>query len=139
MRTRRFYILGILLLVALTPQGCGFDITSPTINSVVLAKDYNNGDAVNPTTTFNPSDHIFNLVVKLGVSPDGTKVGATWYAVNAGTVQNQKLDGNEIELHNGANVAHFTLTNDRDWPSGHYKVDITLNGKADRTVEFEVQ
>jgi hypothetical protein len=35
-------------------------------------------------------------------------------------------------------VAHFTLSNQQNWPSGHYKVEVTLNGKVQRTLEFEV-
>ena len=35
--------------------------------------------------------------------------------------------------------AIFTLSNNQEWPKGKYKVDLYLNGKIDRTVEFQVE
>jgi hypothetical protein len=115
------------------------DSSGVAITSVKLAKDFTYGDVVNQTNTFYPTDREFHLVVDLGNAVDGTTVGGTWYAVNAGSHQNEKLDSETYTLKNGEDRVHFTLSNQENWPKGTYKVQVTLNGKLMRTVDFRVQ
>jgi hypothetical protein len=119
---------------ASSPDSSGVEITS-----VKLAKDFTYGDVVNPTSSFYPSDRAFHLVVDLGNPVDGTTVGGTWYAVDAGSHRNEKLDSQTYTLKNGEDRVHFTLTNQDNWPKGSYKVQVILNGKLSRTVDFRVQ
>ena len=69
---------------------------------------------------------------------DGTKVTCGWYAVNAGGVTDHKLDSTDVTLGSGQGVADCKLTNTADWPSGSYKVDLSLNDKVDRSMPFTV-
>jgi hypothetical protein len=119
---------------ASSPEGSDVAITS-----VKLAKDFTYGDVVNPTSTFYPNDREFHLVVDLDNAVDGTKVGGVWYAVDAGSHKNEKLDSQTYTLKNGEDRVHFTLTNQDNWPKGSYKVQVMLNGKLTRTVGFRVQ
>jgi len=48
------------------------------------------------------------------------------------------IDEAEITAEEG-NIFTFDLTNNGLWPVGKYKVDLYLNDKLDRTLEFEVQ
>jgi len=117
---------------------CSFNITTAHIVSAQLARGYSQGKAIDPTTGFSPSDHVIHLVVVVGNAPDDTKVGATWYAVDAGGAQNEKLDTATGTLSNGQDHVDFTLSNTTDWPPGSYKVDLMLDGKKDRTLDFTV-
>jgi hypothetical protein len=113
--------------------------SSTEVTSVRLAKDFTYGDVVNPTSSFYPSDRQFHLVVDLGNASDGTTVAGAWYAVDAGSHRNEKLDSQTYTLKNGEDRVHFTLTNQENWPKGKYKVDVMLNGKLTRTLDFRVQ
>jgi len=46
---------------------------------------------------------------------------------------------NETEINTGSGLVHFQLSNDNLWPLGKYKVEIYLNGKLAKTLEFEVR
>jgi hypothetical protein len=119
---------------ATSPNGSGAEITG-----VRLAKDFTYGDVVNPTSNFYPSDRQFHLVVDLGNASDGTSIAGAWYAVDAGSHKNEKLDSQTYTLKNGEDRVHFTLSNQDNWPKGKYKVEVMLNGKLTRTVDFRVQ
>jgi hypothetical protein len=129
----------ILALIAVSSLSCSSGPVA--ITDASLAKGYDQGKtaAVDPTTSFSPTDHIFHLVVNIRNPVSGTKIGAGWTLVEAGTLKDQKLDSKDITLTGGENVVHFTLTNTDDWPVGNYKVDIALNDKPDRTLEFQVK
>ncbi|PZR84842.1 MAG: hypothetical protein DLM67_26975 [Candidatus Nephthysia bennettiae] len=117
---------------------CSFAISTAHITSAQLARGYNQGKAVNPTTTFRPSDRVIHLVVVVGNAPDDTKVGATWYAVDAGGSQNEKLDSASGTLKNGEDHIDLTLSNTANWPRGRYRVDLMLDDKRDRSIDFAV-
>jgi hypothetical protein len=117
---------------------CSFSLTTAHVTSAQLARGYDKGKAVDPTTTFKPSDHVIHLVVAVGNAPDNTKVGASWFAVDAGGSQNEKLDSASGTLKNGEDHVDLTLSNTSNWPRGTYKVDLMLDDKRDRTLDFEV-
>jgi hypothetical protein len=118
---------------------CSFSVTTAHVSSAQLARGYSHGKAVDPTTTFSPSDRVIHLVVVVGNPPDDTRVAATWYAVDAGGSQNEKLDSAGGTLKNGEDHVDLTLSNTANWPRGQYKVDLMLDDKRDRTLNFEVR
>jgi hypothetical protein len=118
---------------------CSFSVSTAQVTSAQLARGYSQGKAVDPTTLFRPSDRVIHLVVAVGNAPDDTKVGATWYAVDAGGSQNEKLDTASGTLQNGEDHVDLTLSNTSNWPRGSYKVDLMLDDKRDRTLNFEVR
>jgi hypothetical protein len=115
------------------------DSSGASITNVRLAKDFTYGDVVNPTSSFYPTDRAFHLVVDLSNPPEGTRVGATWYAVDAGSFKNDKLDSETYTLKTGEERVHVSLTNKENWPKGKYKVQVMLNGRLNRTLEFQVK
>ena|SRR5207245_10674943 len=118
---------------------CSFAVSTAHITSAQLARGYDQGKAVNPTTTFSPRDRVIHLVVRVGNAPAETKVGATWYVVDAGGSQNEKLDSASGTLKSGEDHIDLTLSNTANWPSGKYRVDLMLDDKRDRTLDFEVR
>ena len=115
------------------------DSSGVSVTNVRLAKDFTYGDVVNPTSTFYPGDRQFHLVVDLGNASDGTTIAGAWYAVDAGSHKNEKLDSQTYTLKNGEDRVHFTLSNQDNWPKGKYKVEVMVNGKLNRTLDFRVQ
>jgi hypothetical protein len=115
------------------------DTSGIQVTDVKLAKDFTYGDVVNPTNSFYPTDRAFHLVVDLSNPPEGTQVGAVWYAVDAGSFKNDKLDSETYTLKTGEERVHVSLTNKENWPKGKYKVQVMLNGKLNRSLEFQVK
>jgi hypothetical protein len=112
---------------------------SVAITDIKLAKDFTYGDVVNQTTSFYPTDKEFHLVVDLAQPSEGTRVGATWYAVDAGSYKNERLDSQTYTLKSGEDRVHVTLTNKGTWPRGKYKVDVMVDDKLARSMNFQVQ
>lgn len=109
------------------------------ITSIQLAKGFSDGQAVDPTTNFSPSDNVFHLVIDLGAAPEGSKLGANWYGVDAGPYKNQKLDSESYTIKSGENRVHAFLSNSKSWPKGKYKVDVMLDDKLASTLPFQVR
>jgi hypothetical protein len=116
----------------------GCEASTANISSVGLGTGYANGKATNETSTFQPSDHEIHLVVAVSNAPDGTKVSCEWWQVNAGGVTDQKLGTTDLTLNSTTSTADCKVTNSNNWPSGSYKVALSLNDKLDRTVPFDV-
>jgi hypothetical protein len=126
-------IFGVLILLVLTGLACSFSASTANIKEAKLAKD---SEGSQPTTTF-AQDEPFYAVVDLANAPDDTKVKAVWIAVEAeGVDPNTTID--EAEVTSGDGQLTFDLTNDKLWPVGKYKVDLYLNDKLDRSLEFAV-
>ena len=132
-------LAGVTAACWLLLSTCSFSASTAHITSAQLARGYEGGKAVNPTTTFNPGDRVIHLVVVVGNAPADTKVGATWYAVDAGGSQNEKLDSAAGTLKNGEDQVDLTLSSTANWPRGKYRVELMLDGKRDRTIDYEVR
>lgn len=129
-------ILFVFTLLILTALACSFNFSSAKINDAKMAKD---ADGAQPTSTFG-QDEPFYCVVQLANAPDDTKIKAVWTAVEVqGVDPNLKLG--EKELTSGGGQLNFSYTNDQGklWPTGKYKVDLYLNDKLDRTLDFQVE
>ena len=140
---KRFRSLITWLLLAGIVAGCSFSISTANITQAVLAKDIQ-GDTfepVDPTSTFPPDQAVINLVVTVANAPADTKVKTVWTAVDVGDAApaNTNLDEAEITMDDSGN-AHFTLSSPSTgvWPVGKYKVEIYLNDKLDRTLEYTI-
>jgi hypothetical protein len=134
MRRNKLVLILVPVVILLINAACGFNVSTASIKNAQLARD---NEGTQPTTTFAAGDTFF-CNVDLSNAPDDTAVKAVWTAVQVeGTEPNLKLD--ESELKSGSSTLHFKLSNDNSWPAGKYKVDLYLNDKLDRTVEFQVQ
>jgi hypothetical protein len=112
---------------------CEFKVSTANIESAVLARDEAGSDR---TAVFAPGD-TFYCVVKLANAPDGTTVKAVWTAIEAvGAPANTEIDSSELTT--GSGELHFQLAKPGVWPAGRYKVELYLDGKLDRTLEFQV-
>ena len=138
---KRFSLLVTWLLLAGIFAGCSFSISTANIAQAVLAKDVK-GDTfepVEPTSTFPSDQAVIHLVVTVANAPSDTKVKTVWTVVDVGDAApaNTKIDEAELTMDASGN-AHFTLSlpNSGVWPAGKYKVEIYLNDKLNRTLEY---
>ncbi len=130
--------LGLPVSILLTVLMMACDFSTAHITTATLGTGYAGGKVVGQTTTFQPSDREIHLVVEVANAPDGTKVTCAWWAVNAGGVTDNKVASLDLTLNSGQGIADCKFSNTSDWPSGTYKVDLSLNDKLDRTVPFSV-
>ena len=135
--------LALLLVVSVALVACSASFTTANISKAVLAKDVS-GDGFEPvdvTSTFPIDQPIIHLVVSLKNVPPDTTVKAVWTAVDVGDAApaNTIVDQSELTMDGSGNL-DFTLSRPSSgvWPVGRYKVDIYLDGKLDRTLEYEV-
>jgi hypothetical protein len=140
---KRFSLLVTWLLLAGIAAGCSFSVSTANITQAVLARDVK-GDTfepVDPTSTFPTDQAVINLVVTVANAPSDTKVKTVWTVVDVGDAApaNTQIDEAEVTL-DASGTTHFTLSvpNSGVWPAGKYKVEIYLNDKLDRTLEYTV-
>ena len=140
---RIFTVVTLLLLVSVILAACSFSVSTANITQAVLAKDVKSDtfEPVDPTSTFPTDQPVINLVVTVANAPSDTKVKSVWTAVDVGDAApaNTKIDEAEVTL-DASGKAHFTLSlpSSGVWPVGKYKVEVYLNDKLDRTLEYTV-
>jgi hypothetical protein len=140
MRNRAiFSALLALATAALALSACGVSISTANIKSAVLAKGYDNDEAVEPTNVFAPDDQTIHLAVKVANAPSDTIVKAIWYLAEVEGYEPSVIDETSITLDSFQDSIDFTLATDQTWPVGKYKVELYLDGKLDQTLEYEVK
>lgn len=92
-----------------------------------------------PKSTFAPKDRIMASVVTK--TPDlnnntPTKLTARWSHVDSNQVINE--ESRDITL-KGEQVFAFEVKNPQPWPTGKYRLEVMLGGKAAQTRDFEVK
>jgi hypothetical protein len=103
-----------------------------------LAKDDGSGGAGDTVTSFRSSDNPLHFVAHLSEFEAGTKVKMVLTAIDAGGTKNVKVGEVEKETSAFENIidAHWKFP--EDWPTGRYKIDAYINGKLDKTLEFDI-
>jgi len=135
MRKSRFSIILVIVMLAIAALACGGSISTANIKSATLSASESGSPE---TTVFNQDDLTVYCIVELANAPSDTVVKAVWTAVDIeGVDPNTLID--ESTLTSGDAELTFDLTNNQLWPVGSYKVDLYLNDKLDRTLEYRVQ
>lgn len=105
----------------------------PTIASVTLLTA--DGTEVKQ---FKPTDNPQKFAVKMS-EMGAARVKAVFTAVDADGQKNVKLLDKELELTDAMNTASYSLKLPGDFPVGTYKIDVHVNDKLAKTVEYKVQ
>lgn len=127
------------LLLPLLLAGCG-DEGPASISKAEMATGVKDNSAVGATTTFKPTDNPFYTAVSLSNPKSTTTVKAVLTAVQtADGTQNRQVSETEVTTSNSENFVSFKFSLPNPWPTGKYKVDLLLDGKAAQTLNFEVQ
>ena len=130
---KRTLVIGMALAtLVFASLACETSVSTAAISSAKLTSD-SAGTA--ETTTYTP-DQTFYLAADLANAPSDTKVKAVWYAVDdAGTAT--KLA--EKEIVGSGTPLIFNASNSNAWPTGNYRVELYLNDKLDKTLDFSVE
>ena len=109
------------------------------IEEVYLAKDDGNGKAGEQVTEFRTTDIPIYCVVLLD-SNASTVVKMNFVAVNVtGVKPETKVVTASYTTKGGQNRVNFTGQPDGRWTPGKYRVDLFLDGKKTREVEFYIK
>jgi hypothetical protein len=132
---KSYIVVAIAALgLAFLATGCSVNISTAHIKSAKMAVDK---EGTQETAVF-ANNQTFYCIVQLANAPDDTNLKAVWTAVTAeGAAPNTKID--EAQKTSGDGTIVFNMTNNQPWPVGSYKVDLFLNEKLDRTLEFQVK
>lgn len=87
-----------------------------------------------PTTTFGAKDTIYASVSTTGSAPSAT-LNAKWTYQDGQTVN----DSSQTIAPSGPAVTTFHISKPDGWPSGNYKVEISIDGKPAVSKDFSVQ
>jgi len=87
-----------------------------------------------PTTTFGAKDTIYAAVATAGSASNAT-LGAKWTYQDGQTVN----DSSQTIAPTGPAVTTFHISKPDGWPTGNYKVEISLNGAPVSSKDFSVQ
>ena len=93
-----------------------------------------------PMSGFSPRDITLHAAVSIGSSNPANAVAGTlvakWSHLDSGqTVREERKD----LLFAGEDVTDFQISKPDGWPTGRYKVEISLDGNVVQTREFEVK
>jgi hypothetical protein len=115
-----------------TPATVPFKVTSIDLGKAVGPDK----KITDPATTFGTKDTIFASVASEGTSTTPVKLHAKWTFGDAGTVV--KEEDASITPSGPANT-DFNISKKTPWPVGKYKVEITADGNAAGSKDFEVK
>ena len=92
-----------------------------------------------PMSSFAPKDTIYAAVSTASSDPAATvpgKLGVKWTHVDSSqTVHEESRDINFT----GSGVTNFQISKPEGWPTGKYKVEVSLDGSVVQTREFDVK
>jgi len=92
-----------------------------------------------PMSSFSPKDTIYAAVSTASSDPAASvpgKLGAKWTHVDSSqTVHEESRDINFT----GSGVTDFQISKPGGWPTGKYKVEVSLDGTVVQTREFDVK
>lgn len=88
-------------------------------------------------STFHPNDGVLYLIVTMAGIVSEVKIIARWIAIDAGGVKNQLIDEGSWTTDN-KEPFFFDLSLPRPWPVGTYKIDLLLEEKIAKTINFDV-
>ena len=93
-----------------------------------------------PMSSFSPKDATIYAAVSTGTSDPAAsvagKLGAKWTHVDSSQVVHEETKDITFA---GDNVTDFQISKPDGWPTGKYKVEISLDGAVVQTREFEVK
>ena len=92
-----------------------------------------------PMTTFAPKDTIHVSVATATSDPMATvpgKLGVKWSHVDSNQVVHE--ESRDVNF-TGTGATAFQITKPDGWPTGKYKVEVSLDGAVVQTREFEVR
>jgi len=142
---KRFYALLMVLVLGSILAACSASTANITSAATGTGFDKANNAVTGATDTFDKAAPVIYAVTSLANVPDGTTVRAVLTAVdvtdmNGNAIKDKQVGDTTQTLSSDSAVGFsFTVPSTGEWPTGSYKVDLYLNDKLDRTLNFTVQ
>ena len=112
---------------------------SPAVEEVYLARDDGNGKAGDQAAEFRTTDVPIHCVVLLDNAGKVT-IKMNFVAVKvAGVKPETKVVSTSYTTTEKQNRVNFTGTPDGVWTPGRYRVDLFIDGKASKSLEFDIK
>jgi len=128
-----------LAAVWITPAQSPPAPASPAIEEVYLARDDGNGKAGDQAEEFRTTDIPIHCVVLLD-TPAKVTVKMNFVAVKvAGVKPETKVVSASYTTNEKQNRVNFTGTPDGAWTPGRYRVDLFIDGRAAKSIEFDIK
>lgn len=111
------------------------------ITNVVLATETTplTGSPLGITDTFPPTGEV-HVNTAIANAPSGTKIKAIWTVVDAGSAAPKNTEiTNYATTAEGTRFVDIVFTPSQKMPAGSYKIDVLLNEKLERTLNFTVK
>ena len=133
------YAITLCLFVAVGAYSQGDRAAAPKVGELYLAKDNGNGKAGEQVAEFSTSDIPIYCVVLLDGSGKVT-VKMNFVAVSVvGVKADTKVVTASYTTKDGQNRVNFTGRPEDKWTPGKYRVDVFLDGKIAKNIEFEIK
>lgn len=116
------------------PVAATASVTSVDLGSAVGADK----KVTAPATTFKPKDTIYVAISTSTSDPAATvpaKLGAKWTFQDGQTVKDDSADAQLM----GPGVTNFSINSPKGFPTGKYKVEVSLDGAVVQSKDFEVK
>lgn len=95
------------------------------------------GDAGNPIDTFPTTQHKLHFKTKVDALSKGQKIRWVFTALAAGDMTNKQISVLKLDIPlDGVTTLDASLSNDTDWPSGNYKVELYVDDSLLKSGEF---
>lgn len=136
-------IVGLILYLGLVFAGpeaiYAQEAPAPSVEELYLARDDGKGKAGEQVTEFATTDVPIYCIVLLD-NPQKVTVKMNFVAVDvAGMKKDTKVVTASYTTKEGQNRVNFSGRPEGKWPPGRYRVDIFLDGKAAKVLEFDIK
>ena len=133
----------VLIIIGLVASVAALAQTDPQkpagVEELYLAKDDGNGKAGEQVSEFATTDVPIYCIVLLS-APQKVTVKMNFVAVGvAGMKADTKVVTTSYTTKEGQNRVNFAGRPEGKWPPGKYRVDIFLDGKAAKALEFDIR
>jgi hypothetical protein len=133
-----FSVIACLLLVAGAYSQSVQPPISPAVEELYLARDDGKGKPGEQVSEFRTTDIPIHCVVLLDISAAAT-IKMNFVAVNvSGVKADTKVVTASYTTRENQNRVNFTGRPDELWTPGKYRVDIFVDGKMDKSIEFNI-
>jgi hypothetical protein len=110
-----------------------------TVEDVYLARDDGEGKAGEVTSVFTPNDIPIHCIVVLA-KPDPAAVRMNFVAVKVNGVKPEsRVVSASYATTQGQDRVFFTGKPQGKWTAGSYRIDVFVNDKLERSLDFEVK
>ena len=140
----RFAHISLFLIVlcvgafAQTPRPVDVAL-STAVEDVYLARDDGEGKAGEVTSVFTPNDIPIHCIVVLA-KPDPASVRMNFVAVKVNGVKpDSRVVSASFATQQGQDRVFFTGKPHGKWTAGSYRIDVFVNDKLEKSLDFEVK